>query len=133
MLYSEAVAHLKSIFFKLQLAVNDINLTGSTLFVFWMVMAPAVVNPLPKIDELGNKLIAPLAITVPLKTVLSPKINAPLTYQYTFLKFAELINKICVAMDVDKAPFTLITNTALGLPKAFKVNVPFMDASVVIQ
>jgi hypothetical protein len=44
-------------------------------------IAPARESALPKRDEPSNKLIAPLAITVPLKTELSLKLNCPFICQ----------------------------------------------------
>src|SRR5660397_31611 len=62
--------------------------------LLWVSIAPVVERPLPKRDEASNKWIAPVAITVPLKIELSPKVNAPFICQYTLQKEAELVRTI---------------------------------------
>ena len=73
-------------------------------------IAPAVERPLPRRDELSSKLMAPLAINVPLKTELFPKSNLPFICQYTLHKDAELIKITLEFILVDKAPSTLKIN-----------------------
>ncbi len=49
--------------------------------LLWSEIAPALDKALPNKEDPSNKLMAPLTSNVPLKTLPSPKANAPLTCQ----------------------------------------------------
>ena len=51
-------------------------------------------------------------------------LTAPLTNQYTFLATVPLVNITLEYVLVERAPYILITNTALALPCAFKYRLP---------
>ncbi len=88
-------------------------------------MIPPFESALPLRVAPAFKLIAPSAITVPLKTELSPRVNAPPTCQYTLHKDAELIRVMLENVPVDKAPPTILNiNNELGLPFPSKVKFP---------
>jgi len=97
-------------------------------------IAPAVVRALPRSDELPNKWIGPLATIVPRKTEPIAKSNCPPICQYTLHKEAERTKLTFEDALSAKAPPILIINTASGLSKASKVNVPFnVEAAFVYQ